>query len=327
MNWQQSLSESFKSPEALLDYLGLDARQVSLDAALDFPFRVTRCYAERMIKGDAADPLLRQVLPVEDELNHALQGLNGALDDPVGDLDAVRGGGLLHKYRGRALMLGTGSCAVHCRYCFRRNFPYEDYQYHRSAKRHLLTFLEDHPDLDEIILSGGDPLTLSDNRLAELLLEIDQRPQIRRLRIHSRFPMILPSRVTPELLGLLSSLRSSPVWVLHANHPRELDQATLNALQALRRAGVQMLNQSVLLKGVNDDANVLAALSRCLFDEGGVLPYYLHQLDRAKGVMHFEVPDATAIRIHQDLQAMLPGYLVPRLVREQAGKPCKMPLV
>lgn len=324
MNWQQALSDSFTSPEALLAHLDLDPQLGSRVAESLFPFRVTRCYADRMTRGDASDPLLRQVLPLRDEHDAGIQRY--ATEDPVGDLLAVRGGGILHKYQGRVLVLATGSCAIHCRYCFRRNFAYAEHQFSRSAMAGNLRFLDEHPETEEVILSGGDPLTLSDQRLSELLQALDRRPQIRRLRIHSRFPMILPERITPELLSLLTSLRVPLTWVLHANHPQEIDAATLEALQCLRRSGVQLLNQSVLLKGVNDHPDVLASLSRILFDEGGVLPYYLHQLDQVRGGMHFLVDDDAALAIHAELQRQLPGYLVPRLVREIAGQPCKTPL-
>ncbi len=288
-------------------------------AASRFPFRVTRSYAERMRKGDMADPLLRQVLPVTDELREQ----PGFLSDPVGDLAAVAAPGVLQKYHGRALLVTTGACAINCRYCFRREFPYGEEQMSRQREAGALYYLADDPSVAEVILSGGDPLVLSDERLGMLFKKVSEIGHVRRLRIHSRLPVVLPSRITEALLKLLAETRLRSVLVIHANHAREIDEAVSTALRAAAAAGVTLLNQSVLLKGVNDSVEALAELSEALF-ASGVLPYYLHILDKARGTVHFDLPVADAIRLHEGLRRVLPGYLVPKLVREESGKPYKV---
>jgi len=321
--WQRELAGAFSDPAALLDYLDLDpgllpaARQ----AAARFPLRVPRYFAALMTPGDPADPLLRQVLPLAEELTSA----PGFSVDPVGDLAARAGSGMLHKYRGRALLITTGACAVHCRYCFRRHYPYADEQAGRDQWREVLTELAGRPDIDEVILSGGDPLSLSDQRLAPLIAGLDALPQLKRLRIHSRQPVVLPSRVTQELTVLLASSRLATSLVLHANHPRELTDTLRDALHPLRQAGVILLNQAVLLAGVNDSLDAQVQLAERLF-ELGVLPYYLHQLDPVAGAAHFQVPDAQARTLHNAMRDYLPGYLLPRLVCEITGANAKLPL-
>jgi EF-P beta-lysylation protein EpmB len=274
-----------------------------------------------MRKGDPDDPLLRQVLPV----HHELQDAPGFAEDAVGDLTAVRPGGILHKYRGRALLIVTGACAVHCRYCFRRHFPYNEHSAARDAWRGALDALGSDTSIDEVILSGGDPLTLSDRRLAGLTQALDAIPHLKRLRIHTRLPVVLPERVDDALLAWLMHGRLRRIVVIHANHARELDASVERACRRLLDTGITLLNQSVLLRGINEDAGVLATLSERLF-ECGVMPYYLHQLDRVRGTAHFEVDEATAVGIMRDLAGRLPGYLVPRLVREEAGRPYKLPV-
>jgi EF-P beta-lysylation protein EpmB len=243
--------------------------------------------------------------------------------DPCGDLDAVAAPGLLQKYRGRALAVTTGACAIHCRYCFRRAFPYAEQTETDPAR--LAAELAALPDVEELILSGGDPLTLSDRRLAALVAAADGIPQLRRLRLHTRVPVVLPARITAALCEILVASRLDLVVVIHANHPHEFDAHVDAALARLRRHGAALLNQAVLLRGINDDVETLATLSTRLF-QAGVLPYYLHMLDRAAGTAHFEVGQARAIELHQALAARLPGYLVPRLVREVPGADCKQSL-
>jgi len=319
-DWQAELAASFARPEDLLAFLQLPVGELDevRRAATQFPFRVTRYYASRMRKGDPADPLLRQVLPVREELLES----PGFLADPVGDLRALATPGLLHKYRGRALLVTTGACAINCRYCFRREFPYREAQWSRRREAEALAYLASDPGIAEVILSGGDPLSLSDGRLAALLHELASIDHLQRLRIHTRLPLVLPSRVTPELAVLLRASRWKVVLVIHANHARELGDEVGSALAALRKEGVMLLNQSVLLRGVNDDVSVLAELSLRLF-ELGILPYYLHTLDKARGTAHFDLPRAKAQALHERLRGSLPGYLVPRLVSEEAGKPYK----
>jgi EF-P beta-lysylation protein EpmB len=273
-----------------------------------------------MRAGDPRDPLLRQVLPVVAET--AVRG--GYVDDPVGDLAAETAPGLLHKYRGRALLLVTGACAIHCRYCFRRAFPYGE-SVGSARLDAAVDALAAQPDIDEVILSGGDPLSLRDDRLATLARRLAAIPHLRRLRVHTRLPVTIPSRVTPSLIDWLTGTRLQPVMVVHVNHPQELDASVADGLAGLRSAGVPLLNQAVLLRGVNDDQASLTALSTRLF-EVGVLPYYLHLLDRVRGAAHFAVSARRARALLAGLRATLPGYLVPKLVREIAGQPSKTPL-
>ncbi len=324
-DWQQALSGAFTDLPALLDYLGLASQDLCGETAIDpdpgFRLRVPRDYAERMRTGDPHDPLLRQVLPL------AIERLArpGFVTDPVGDREAEAAPGLLHKYRGRALIVATGACAVHCRYCFRRHYPYAEGSASPRQWQRILDHLRAHPEIEEVILSGGDPLMVGDERLASWGEQLAALPRLKRLRLHTRLPVVLPSRITPELLRVLKKNPLQTLMVIHANHPNELSPEVAQALLALKSAGVTLLNQSVLLKAVNDDPVVLAELSEKLF-AAGVLPYYLHQLDRVDGAAHFEVADAEAVRLHRQLLARLPGYLVPRLVRETAGETSKTPL-
>ena len=321
--WQQLWRDAVRDPRELLRMLDLPVLAASLSetAATQFPLRVPRGFVAKMRRGDPHDPLLRQVLPVLDE-ERIVPGFDF---DAVGDGAARGATGVIHKYAGRALLIATGSCAVHCRYCFRRHFPYAD---ETAAVAHwgaALDYLRAHPDIDEVLLSGGDPLSLSTPKLAEFTEALAHIGHVRRLRIHTRLPMVLPERVDAELLNWLQKLPQQAVIVIHANHANEFDTDVDAALGSLRSAGGTLLNQSVLLRGVNDDADALANLSRRMF-EAGVLPYYLHQLDRVAGAAHFEVDDAEARRLHAVLTTTLPGYLVPKLVREVAGETSKMPL-
>ncbi len=324
--WRRALAEAVRDPEELLGLLGLLDRDPALlpaarRAAERFPLRVPRGYVARMRPGDPRDPLLLQVLPLDRELEDAA----GFGADPVGDRAAAVGPGLLHKYRGRALLMVTGACAVHCRYCFRRELPYGELGAGSGGWDEALHRVASDPTVEEVILSGGDPLAVSDERLAGLAAGIAAIPHVRRLRIHSRNPVVLPERVDDRLLGWLAASPLQRVVVVHANHAREIDDSVRAAFARLREAGATLLNQSVLLAGVNDSEAALADLSEALF-EAGALPYYLHLLDRVRGAAHFEVGEERARRLLGRAATRLPGYLVPRLVREVAGAPAKVPL-
>ncbi|HET7611067.1 MAG TPA: EF-P beta-lysylation protein EpmB [Rhodanobacteraceae bacterium] len=321
-DWRQSLREAVTDPRELLALVGLPELTGRLPAGdAGFPLKVPRGFVARMRHGDPDDPLLRQVLPQLAECDEA----PGFGADAVGDLDAVAGHGVLHKYEGRALLIAAGSCAVNCRYCFRRHFPYAEELAAAHAWREAVDCLAADPSIREVILSGGDPLVLSTQKLTNLTDMLGGLDHVIRLRIHSRLPVVLPERVDAELCAWLAGLPLQRVVVIHANHPDELDASVGAACARLRAAGATVLNQSVLLRGVNDDAGVLAGLSERLFAMG-VLPYYLHQLDRVRGTAHFEVADARARDLLEALRDRLPGYLVPRLVREVPGELAKRPL-
>lgn len=319
-DWRAQLRDCYRDPRQLLADLDIDAGTLSLAGHSDFPFRVTRAFASRMRRGDAGDALLRQVLPLTAE---ALE-VAGYSADPLHETSHFADGGLIRKYGGRALLMATGACAIHCRYCFRREFPYGE-SVGNAALSAALAALAADPSLSEVILSGGDPLVLDDAALGSLLNRLAALPHLTRLRIHSRLPVVLPARVTPRLLDLFGNSRLQPVVVIHANHAQEIDDEVRAALAALRRAGVTLLNQAVLLQGVNDNANTLAALSEAVF-KAGVLPYYVHVLDRVRGTAHFDTGDQRARHIERELRALLPGYLVPRFVREIPGASSKLPL-
>lgn len=318
-DWQRQQADLVTDPAELLALLALEASDLPamLQGAADFPLRVPRRYVELMEKGNPQDPLLRQVLSDPAEL----ETVPGYSADPLEEGDHTPVPGLLHKYHGRALLVVTGACAVHCRYCFRRHFPYQS---HLSGKRweQALAWLAERPDINEVILSGGDPLTLTNRRIGQLLAALAEIPHLRRLRVHSRTPVVIPERLDDELLGLLSQPRWRTVLVLHANHPREISPALAARGRDWQRAGITLLNQSVLLAGVNDQLETLVTLSDRLH-EAGILPYYLHQLDRVAGAAHFAVPDEQALALHSALRASLPGFLVPRLSREEPGEPAK----
>ncbi|HEX2668548.1 MAG TPA: EF-P beta-lysylation protein EpmB [Gammaproteobacteria bacterium] len=321
--WQTEMAEAVRDPAELLALLELDPRwlEPARRAAAGFPLRVPRAFLARIAKGDPADPLLRQVLPLGEELAAA----PGYSRDPVGDLPSVAAKGLLHKYQGRVLLITTGACGVHCRYCFRRHFPYAEENARSGEWKEALDYLAADRSVREVILSGGDPLALNDERLAALERSLSAIPHIRRLRIHTRQPVVLPSRVDEALLGWLKASRLQKVMVLHVNHAREIDAAVKEACARLRGAGVTLLNQTVLLRNVNDSADALEALSEALF-EAQVLPYYLNLLDPVEGAAHFDVPEAEALALLDAIRARLPGYLVPKLVREVPGAPAKMPV-
>lgn len=327
-DWQQQLATAVRDPVHLLELLGLTATDLDTTdellraAARTFPVRVPHAYVARMRRGDPADPLLRQVLAVPDEL----RVIEGYGPDPLHEAGARGVPGLLQKYAGRALLISTGACAVHCRYCFRRHYDYAADQDGGGPRwSAALARIAADPGLAEVILSGGDPLSLGNARLGALLAQLAAYPHVQRLRIHTRTPIVLPARVDAGLLAALLPWRERLVIVVHANHPAEIDAAAATALRQLAGTCNALLNQSVLLAGVNDRPTVLADLAQRLF-AAGALPYYLHQLDAVAGAAHFAVPDAVAVDLHEQLVATLPGYLVPKLVREVAGARGKTPL-
>lgn len=321
--WRRLWRDAITDPQDLLRVLGLEALAERLPAdAAGFPLRVPRGFVARMRHGDPHDPLLRQVLPLDLETLE----VEGFGLDAVGDAAARSGRGVLQKYQGRALLVATGSCAVHCRYCFRRHYPYAEDSAAANAWQAALDTLEADPSVDEVILSGGDPLSLSTAKLRELSARLLALQQVRRLRLHSRLPVVLPERVDTDLIDWLAALPLQKVMVIHANHGREFDASVARALSALRAAGLTVLNQAVLLRGINDTVEAQVDLAEASF-AAGALPYYLHQLDRVAGAAHFEVPDTEALALEAALRARLPGYLVPKLVRERAGANSKLPLV
>ncbi len=321
-DWRQLWRDAVTDPLELLDLLGLQALAETLPADdAGFALRVPRGFVARMRHGDPSDPLLLQVLPQLAERNET----PGFSRDAVGDLDAREAQGLLHKYHGRALLIASGSCAINCRYCFRRHFPYGEEMAAAGQWRRALDHLRSDSSISELILSGGDPLALTTGKLAELTQGLRALPQVTRLRIHTRLPVVLPQRVDSALQDWLSALPQQKVVVLHANHANEFNADVDAACSDLRTAGVTLLNQSVLLRGVNDSVAALSALSERMF-AAGVLPYYLHQLDRVQGAAHFEVSDKVALALSEALRAQLPGYLVPKLVREIGGDASKRPV-
>ena len=319
-HWQQELQQAFRKPTDLLAYLDLPQQLPALktEQIRHFPLRVPRGYARSMKTGDPQDPLFLQVWPRPQEA----EPVASFAHDAVGDLQRLRPGGLIHKYQGRALVITTGACAVHCRYCFRQHFPYSEHLGSRQQWLPTLQQIASDNSLREVILSGGDPLSLTDDKLAGLVQGLAEIKHVKRLRLHTRQPVVLPSRITPDLIQLLCKTGLQLVCVIHANHANELSTEVRTALAHLKAAGITLLNQSVLLRNVNDSSLALVDLSESLSD-AGVMPYYLHLLDRVSGSAHFEVPLPQARAIMREIQAQLPGYLVPRLTREEAGKPAK----
>ncbi|HBM2882618.1 TPA: EF-P beta-lysylation protein EpmB [Klebsiella oxytoca] len=322
-DWLTQLADVVTSPDELLQLLNVDADANLLagrDAKRLFALRVPRAFIARMEPGNPNDPLLRQVLTSQEELIHA----PGYSTDPLEEQHSVVPG-LLHKYSNRALLLVKGGCAVNCRYCFRRHFPYAENQGTKRNWQKAMEYIAAHPELDEIIFSGGDPLMAKDHELDWLLTQLESIPHIKRLRIHSRLPIVIPARITDTLVARISASSLQVLLVNHINHANEIDTAFRRAMKSLRMAGVTLLNQSVLLRGVNDDARTLADLSNALFD-AGVMPYYLHVLDRVQGAAHFMVSDEEARAIMRELLTLVSGYLVPKLAREIGGEPSKTPL-
>ncbi|WP_020682854.1 EF-P beta-lysylation protein EpmB [Marinobacterium rhizophilum] len=319
-DWQQLLSHTIDDPAELLRLLELPAELLApaRAAAGDFPLRVPAPYLNRIRKGDPADPLLRQVLPLGAERI----SVPGYVTDPLAEAAANHHDGLIHKYKRRVLLILTGACAINCRYCFRRHFPYDDNRLGPEQWQQVLDYLRQHAEVNEVIFSGGDPLATSDKRLARMVRDLAEIPHLSRIRVHSRLPVVIPQRVTDSLVDALTGTRLRSVMVLHANHANEIDTEVDQAVARLKGAGVTMLNQSVLLRGVNDSVEALQSLSERLF-RAGVLPYYLFVLDAVAGAAHFDVSDNEARGLMRALQAELPGFLLPRLAREIPGRPAK----
>lgn len=329
VSWQQALKRAVRSAAELCQYLGLDAGFIkavtAAEAEISFPILVPWEFIARMEPGNPLDPLLKQVLPISDELKVA----SGYSDDPVGEVEMSGdslAGGVLRKYSGRALLIAHQACGVHCRYCFRRHFPYQAIESASNRWGNALEVLANDASIEEIILSGGDPLVLTDGVLEKLLSELAQIPHLQRLRIHSRMPIVIPQRVTHDLVEMLRSTRLSPWFVIHANHAAELDTFTLQHLRRLIDAGIPVLNQAVLLRGVNDSERELGNLCRTLINNR-IQPYYLHQLDRVQGAQHFAVSDERALQLIGQITKSLPGYAVPKLVREISGEASKTMIV
>ncbi|MCW8934508.1 MAG: EF-P beta-lysylation protein EpmB [Gammaproteobacteria bacterium] len=322
LSWQQQLSQAITDPAQLLQTLNLKSEDFDhyTPATQQFSLKVPHAYINKMQVGNPRDPLLLQVMAQSQEMLQA----EGYVKDPVGDLEANKSPGLLHKYNGRVLLITTGACAVHCRYCFRRHFPYQQQQAGREQWADALTYIQNDSSIKEVILSGGDPLVLSDNKLNHLISLLEAIPHLSRLRIHSRLPVVLPDRITSSLVDLLANSRFNVCMVIHANHSNEIALAEKSALKKLKQAGIHLLNQAVLLKGVNDSLKKQVNLSEALYD-AGVLPYYLHLLDPVQGAAHFDVELTQALGLITQLQNNLPGFLVPKLVREIAGETSKTP--
>jgi EF-P beta-lysylation protein EpmB len=321
-DWRALWREAVTDAGELLALVGLEHLAGSLPADdAGFSVRVPRGFAARMRQGDPLDPLLLQVLPQLAETKEVA----GFSTDAVGDMAARSAQGVLHKYEGRALLIASGSCAINCRYCFRRHFPYGEEMAAAGQWRKALDHVRQDASISELILSGGDPLSLATAKLEELSRGLEAIAHVTRLRIHTRLPVVLPERVDDGLVAWLASLPLQKVVVLHANHANEFDASVDAACARLRGAGVTLLNQAVLLRGINDEVDTLAALSERLF-AAGVLPYYLHQLDRVQGSAHFEVEDTRALALVEAVRHRLPGYLVPKLVREVGGEASKRPL-
>ncbi len=324
LTWQEQLASSIRDPKQLLDMLDLSHSLLNgaLNAHGDFPLRVPHSYLQRIAIGDPNDPLLRQVLPLGDELLAA----PGYSEDPLKEQSSNPIAGLIHKYHGRVLLIVSPNCAINCRYCFRRHFPYQDNKPSRNEWQAALEYIASDNSISEVIYSGGDPLAASDKQLRWLTQQVAHINHVKRLRIHTRLPIVIPSRTTDSCLQWLTETRLKTSMVIHSNHANELDTEVASALARLKNAGVTLLNQAVLLAGVNDELSVLQQLSERLFDVG-VLPYYLHQLDRIHGAAHFEVSDIKARQLASELMATLPGYLVPKLVREIPDAQNKVPLL
>lgn len=316
--WQQELSQAFTGSTELLNYLKLSPDLSATEVENSFSLRVPLAYAQNMEKANRYDPLLLQVLPIADELISP----KNYLDDPVGDLSALKNGCLIHKYHDRVLFITTGGCAINCRFCFRRNFSYSDAQLTSKNENLAFQYLQSNSHINEVIFSGGDPFLLSDQRIQYLLQKLTKIPHIKRIRFHTRLPIVLPSRITTELTNILQNTPLAVIIVTHCNHANELSFDVNNACLKLKQSNITLLNQSVLLKNINDNISALSQLSEQLFS-CGILPYYLHTLDKAKGTAHFDVEQKKAIQLHQLLQKKLSGYLVPKLVKEEPGRASK----
>lgn len=321
-SWQKELANVVTNPELLLSLLDISPEKYlqHFNARQLFPVRVPYPFIQKMEKGNFNDPLLQQVMPLSDEFMIE----NGYLTDPLAEHDTVAEG-LLHKYKHRVLMIVKAGCAVNCRYCFRRHFPYADNSPNKLRWQNALSYIAQHSEINEVIFSGGDPLMASDTHLHWLINQIASIKHVTRIRIHSRLPVVIPQRITKELVSMLSTSRLKPTMVFHINHANEIDNDFIKAIEPLRIARIPLFNQSVLLKNINDDVDVLTKLSEQLFDHG-IQPYYLHLLDKVQGAAHFDVNEKVAMKIYKQLMATLPGFLVPKMVREIAGEANKTPI-
>ncbi len=320
--WREALRRAFRRPGELFDFLGLESTDSKAEPAPRFPMLVPREFARRMQPGNRQDPLLLQVLPETSEHEDTA----GFVSDPVGDHASRQARGLLHKYAGRVLLISTGACAVHCRYCFRQEFPYAAEHAGPDRWQAAIDYIRSRPEIHEVILSGGDPLMLSSERLGQLTDQLAEIGHIRRLRLHSRLPVVLPTRVNERLCRWISTLPWPVAIVIHANHAREFDTEVDQAMARLRDSGACLFNQAVLLAGINDTPKALTDLMERSFS-AYVIPYYLHMLDRVRGTARFDCDRQHALALHETLRVQLSGYLVPRLVREQVGAPYKLPVL
>lgn len=323
LSWQEQLAQAIRQPIDLLEYVGLTADSIaySQQAIKQFPIRVPYAFANRIKKNDPDDPILRQVFPYNDEENEQ----NGFITDPLAESGVQPVHGLLQKYNSRVLSITTGACAVHCRYCFRRHYPYQDSSASGKHWDAALDYIKNDLSIDEVILSGGDPLTLSDRRLTEIFSALATIKHIKRIRVHTRLPIVLPARITNTLLRHITNHDKTTIFVIHSNHANELDKDVANAIKLLHDFGIVVLNQSVLLKGVNDAVAALINLSERLV-KNNVIPYYLHLLDPVAGAAHYDVNAEQAQQLINDMQARVSGYLVPKLVKEEIGGTSKIPL-
>ncbi|WP_027849278.1 EF-P beta-lysylation protein EpmB [Marinospirillum minutulum] len=326
-HWSDELKRALVDPLSLCQQLNINPQQ--LPGGIEglkkgqqlFKTLVPQPFIKLMQQGNPRDPLLLQVLPLGAEN----QAVTGFVTDPLQESKYNPLPGLIHKYTSRVLLTTSGACAVNCRYCFRRHFPYAQNSLSSSGSQAILDYLQKHPKVNEVIFSGGDPLATPDTRLATLVKQLESLPQLKRLRIHTRLPVVIPSRINTEFLNWVTKTRLTLVMVLHINHPQEIGAELIQALGRLKSAGVRLLNQSVLLAGINDQASILAELSEALFTQG-VMPYYLHTFDPVAGAAHFAIDDKQARQIYAELLAELPGFLVPKLVREYPNQPAKTPL-
>ena len=321
-SWQKELANVVTDPSELLQMLSIEPTDYLTHFAARklFPVRVPRPFINRMKKGDINDPLLKQVMPLSDEFQH----FDSYVNDPLEEHDTVAEG-LLHKYKHRVLMIVKAGCAINCRYCFRRHFPYQDNSPNKARWQQALTYIKAHSEINEVIFSGGDPLMANDQHLTWLVNQIAEINHVKRLRIHTRLPIVIPSRITDEFVNLLANTRLKPTIVFHINHPQEIDSQVEQAIAKLKAHHIPLFNQSVLLRGVNDNAQTLANLSETIFDIG-IQPYYLHLLDKVQGAAHFDLNEPQAVAIVNELMTILPGFLMPKLVREIAGQPNKTPI-
>lgn len=322
-SWQKQLSETITDPAQLLQYVGIEPDHYKAHFAAEqlFPVKAPEAYVQRIQYGNIDDPLLKQVMASALEFVQTPEYTT----DPLQEHQTVLPG-LLHKYHNRVLFIATGQCAINCRYCFRRHFPYQDNQPNKKDWQQAFDYINAHSEIDEVILSGGDPLILKDSYLAYFVQQLEAIPHVKRLRIHSRLPVVIPARITSALLDIAKTSRLQWIMVLHINHPNEIDNMVEHACREMTQANIMLLNQSVLLKGVNDSTETLCQLSQTLF-QNRIIPYYLHLLDKVAGAQHFDLSASTAHTLYQAMQSQLSGYLVPKLVREIAGEPNKTQVI